>query len=102
MQRDDSGAVFVSSVDGHGVALKPLGDRPRPRDKTRVCCISDTHNVQDVIVLPTDCDLLVHAGDVLTESLLRHVEKGACTPKGVELFERFAEWFCRQIGRAHV
>jgi predicted phosphodiesterase len=56
---------------------------------TRVVCISDTHLVHDQMVLP-DGDVLVHAGDVMTESLLRHVQDGVAKEKGAELFTLFA------------
>jgi hypothetical protein len=56
---------------------------------TRVCAISDTHLVHDQMVLP-HADVLVHSGDVMTESLLRHVKDGAAKAKGEELFVQFA------------
>jgi hypothetical protein len=63
---------------------------------TRVCCISDTHLVHSQIEVPFG-DVLVHSGDVLTESLLRHVEgDGSAKNRGVELFTDFAKWFCAQ------
>jgi predicted phosphodiesterase len=49
--------------------------------------------VHDQMVLPA-ADVLVHAGDVMTESLLRHVKDGTAKAKGEELFVQFAEWFC--------
>ncbi len=62
---------------------------------TRCVLISDTHLVHDQMILPPG-DVLVHSGDVLTESLLRHVEDGTPKAKGVELFDLFAKWFCKQ------
>eukprot|EP01062_Namystynia_karyoxenos_P011883 TRINITY_DN1426_c3_g1_i1.p1 TRINITY_DN1426_c3_g1~~TRINITY_DN1426_c3_g1_i1.p1 ORF type:complete len:639 (+),score=185.29 TRINITY_DN1426_c3_g1_i1:85-1917(+) len=79
---------------------------PRPDGHLRVVCISDTHNEHEGIQLP-EGDVLVHSGDCLTESGLRHVlrqkrkdggweEIVSVRPLGVELFRRFAEWFGRQ------
>ena len=91
---------------------------PPDANKLRVVAISDTHLVHDQLQLP-DGDVLVHAGDILTESLLRHVDdkRGArgtlsrlfggsdgeesspqfvASEKGVALFEKFAQWFCNQ------
>lgn len=77
---------------------------PRPASCVRVVCISDTHNEHKTLRLPSG-DLLIHSGDCLTESGLRHVlrKESACVgswreiigvkPQGVQLFERFAEWF---------
>eukprot|EP01125_Pyxidicula_operculata_P018373 TRINITY_DN6522_c0_g1_i2.p1 TRINITY_DN6522_c0_g1~~TRINITY_DN6522_c0_g1_i2.p1 ORF type:complete len:402 (-),score=63.12 TRINITY_DN6522_c0_g1_i2:66-1271(-) len=65
---------------------------------TRVVSISDTHNVQQFLHLPLG-HILVHAGDILTESGLRHIR--ARTPNvpqsvkesGRKLFSNFASWF---------
>eukprot|EP01006_Ploeotia_vitrea_P035200 TRINITY_DN65845_c2_g8_i1.p1 TRINITY_DN65845_c2_g8~~TRINITY_DN65845_c2_g8_i1.p1 ORF type:complete len:435 (+),score=53.61 TRINITY_DN65845_c2_g8_i1:41-1306(+) len=71
---------------------------PCPPACTRIVCISDTHNEHHALDLPHG-DILVHAGDVLTESGLRHVKRGpdgtikSVNPEGTQLFERFAEWF---------
>jgi len=90
--------------------------RGKKKGCTRVVAISDTHNVQDAIHLPMG-DVLVHAGDILTESGRRHVVKdrggnngdflaeiknhgvaapGVAKESGVALFEQFASWFCAQ------
>lgn len=61
---------------------------------TRVVSISDTHLCQESINLPLG-DVLVHAGDILTESKLRHIKSGnVAKDSGVALFETFAQWFC--------
>ncbi len=61
----------------------------KPPGTTRICAISDTHLVHDQMVLPP-ADVLVHSGDVMTESLLRHVKDGVAKAKGEELFVQFA------------
>lgn len=73
----------------------------------RVVCISDTHNEHAALRLPKG-DLLIHSGDCLTESGLRHVLRKAPASEGQwqeivtvktegrELFERFAKWFGEQ------
>ena len=87
--------------------------------QTRIVAISDTHMVHDQLQLPAG-DVLVHAGDILTESFLRHTKDnrnargvlsrlfggGGSDEKeepqmeakasGVALFETFAQWFCAQ------
>eukprot|EP01063_Lacrimia_lanifica_P035814 TRINITY_DN6929_c0_g1_i2.p1 TRINITY_DN6929_c0_g1~~TRINITY_DN6929_c0_g1_i2.p1 ORF type:complete len:611 (+),score=220.23 TRINITY_DN6929_c0_g1_i2:66-1898(+) len=74
---------------------------PKPRGHTRVVCISDTHNEHERIQLP-DGDVLVHAGDVLTESGKRYVTRnkhGALVKydgAGTALYRRFAQWFTAQ------
>jgi|JI10StandDraft_1071094.scaffolds.fasta_scaffold2050952_2 hypothetical protein len=65
-----------------------------PKKQTRVVMISDTHLVHDQMRVPYG-EVLVHAGDVLTESLLRHVKDGKASDKGEELFRAFAAWFCK-------
>eukprot|EP00756_Hemistasia_phaeocysticola_P050998 Hpha_TRINITY_DN26182_c0_g1::TRINITY_DN26182_c0_g1_i1::g.155308::m.155308 len=92
-----------------------VGREPeQPAGTTRVVCISDTHNEHSTFVLPKG-DVLIHSGDCLTESGLRHVlrktgtgKKGewreivSVRPLGVELFRRFAEWFGAQPFRVKV
>lgn len=70
-----------------------------PTGCVRVVCVSDTHNEHACLRLP-EGHLLLHTGDVLTESGLRHVERDAATrqiirvtPAGEALFVNFAEWF---------
>ena len=49
---------------------------PKSNNKTiyRLVCISDTHNEHANLILPPG-DLLVHAGDILTESGQRHTKE---------------------------
>lgn len=64
----------------------------------RVVCISDTHNEHHGLRLPAG-DLLIHAGDCLTETGQRgYVTRSGgviqeVKPQGVELFKYFADWF---------
>jgi len=79
--------------------LQPL-DHPealplRPRGARRLVCVSDTHCEHGQLVLPPG-DVLVHAGDCLTESGSRHVSRGRPTEAGLAQFERFAAWFGAQ------
>ncbi len=70
--------------------LALFANEAKTEGTTRVCCISDTHLVHDQLVLP-EADVLVHAGDVMTESLLRHVtDKGEVKSQGEALFVKFA------------
>lgn len=72
-----------------------------PQSCTRVVAVSDTHCQTEHVRLPPG-DVLVHAGDVLTESGLRHVEDVRPgqplrpTERGVELVHEFAKWFGAQ------
>eukprot|EP01079_Euglenida_sp_SAG-EU17-18_P009146 gene9146-1643_t len=82
------------------------GTCPRQQDGcVRVVCISDTHCEHDGVSVP-DGDVLVHAGDILTESGLRYVDRGkdksikTVKDAGVVLFERFAAWLGR-LGHPH-
>jgi len=67
----------------------------------RVVCISDTHNEHEGLRLPAG-DLLIHAGDCMTETgqrgyVTRH--KGVIqdvSQEGVDLFKFFASWFGAQ------
>jgi len=74
---------------------------PVPPGHTRVVCISDTHNEHTKIVLPPG-HVLIHAGDVLTESGKRHVERNPdksirrVKSEGIALFSNFATWFRSQ------
>eukprot|EP00759_Apiculatamorpha_spiralis_P058693 PhF_6_TR9260/c0_g1_i2/m.14691 len=76
---------------------------PVPAGHTRVVCISDTHNEHEKMKLPAG-HVLVHTGDVLTESGIRYVERNKTTGvferfrnrEGVALFEKFAAWFGKQ------
>jgi len=67
----------------------------------RLVCIADTHNEHETLRLPAG-DVLVHAGDCLTESGRRHVKRAAdgaivrVKPAGEALFTRFAAWFGAQ------
>lgn len=47
----------------------------------RIVCISDTHNEHDALRLPPG-DVLIHSGDVLTESGTRHVMRGRGNRQG--------------------
>lgn len=97
--------------------LKPGGSKLEPfscnkNDKTippiapgmtRVVTISDTHNETKHLNLPWG-HILVHAGDVMTESGLRHVKQNkkgeelevTVKPNGYELFTKFATWLGSQ------
>eukprot|EP01124_Arcella_intermedia_P031181 TRINITY_DN6979_c0_g1_i1.p1 TRINITY_DN6979_c0_g1~~TRINITY_DN6979_c0_g1_i1.p1 ORF type:complete len:466 (+),score=41.37 TRINITY_DN6979_c0_g1_i1:54-1451(+) len=85
---------------------------PVPPSCVRVVCLSDTHNDHATLKLPWG-HLLIHAGDVLTESGVRHTttERGRVTLEsgrvkevdiqrasedGIKLFEDFAAWFGAQ------
>lgn len=67
----------------------------------RVVCIADTHNEHESLRLPAG-DLLIHAGDCLTASGTRHVERRSdgtivrVLPAGEALFKRFAAWLGAQ------
>jgi len=67
----------------------------------RIVCISDTHNEHEGLRLPAG-DILLHTGDVLTESGLRHVKRDmakkiiSVSPEGENLFRGFASWFGKQ------
>lgn len=68
----------------------------RPEGCVRLVCISDTHNEHEGLQLP-EGDVLIHAGDVLTESGKRHVRRSATVqPEGIALFDNFARWFGAQ------
>lgn len=90
--------------------LAPRGDTvlqtadtlpPCPEGHLRVVCIADTHNEHEGLALPMG-HILVHAGDILTESGRRHVTRDASgrisslAPSGVALVDRFAAWLGRQ------
>ena len=87
----------ASLVPFEGGAAAP----PTPAGCVRVVCIADTHNEHESLRLPAG-DVLVHAGDCLTESGRRHVERRAnktivrVLPEGEVLFARFAAWLGRQ------
>lgn len=82
-----------------------LRDTP-PEECVRIVCISDTHCEHKSLTPTTSCynplalpdgDILIHAGDCLCESGLRHATR---TPNGIEvhsageaLLEQFAAWF---------
>lgn len=69
---------------------------PVPSGCVRVVCISDTHNEHEGLRLP-DGDVLIHTGDILTESGMRHVlEGGEVAPEGDALLAEFAHWFGAQ------
>ena len=86
------GALYLAST-GELVEYDPAR-KARP-GFTRVLCISDTHLVHGQMHLPCEgVHLLVHAGDIMTESLLRHVSDGEPKNSGVALFEAFAQWLC--------
>ena len=74
---------------------------PCPPGHIRVVCIADTHNEHEGLSLPLG-HLLIHAGDVLTESGKRYVERGRdggirrVSPDGISLVERFAAWLGAQ------
>eukprot|EP00927_Polykrikos_kofoidii_P037365 TRINITY_DN31510_c0_g3_i1.p1 TRINITY_DN31510_c0_g3~~TRINITY_DN31510_c0_g3_i1.p1 ORF type:complete len:494 (-),score=59.00 TRINITY_DN31510_c0_g3_i1:282-1712(-) len=84
-----------------------LGNLPQtPEDCVRVVCISDTHNEHSAIRLPPG-DLLVHAGDCLTQSGVRHVLRNGhridtVKPAGEALLESFARWLGEQPFRHKV
>jgi len=68
----------------------------------RVVCISDTHNEHDGLRLPPG-DVLLHTGDVLTESGIRRsarAKENHSDDVGVALLRRFAAWF-GQLRYAH-
>lgn len=70
---------------------------PIPTGCTRVVCISDTHNEHDSLPLPWG-HVLVHTGDILTESGERHIlNKDTGHPKakpfGLTLVDKFVKWF---------
>jgi calcineurin-like phosphoesterase family protein len=92
---DEPGYTFVNVEKRKLIGLSIEEEiKHTKKTQTRVVSISDTHLVHDQILLPYG-DVLVHAGDIMTESKLRHV-KGEQQPKdgGVELFDKFAQWFC--------
>lgn len=68
------------------------------RGVIRVVCISDTHNEHESLRLPRG-DLLIHAGDCLTETGQRgYVRRTGgviqeVKQEGIALFEYFADWF---------
>ena len=68
---------------------------PKPPGLLRVVCIADTHNEHENVALPAG-DLLVHAGDALTESGRRHVKEQLVSDAGARLLDRFASWFGAQ------
>jgi hypothetical protein len=67
----------------------------------RIVCIADTHNEHESLCLPSG-HILVHAGDCLTESGQRYVERSMdgkiirVLPEGEDLFRRFAAWLAAQ------
>ncbi len=68
---------------------------PKPPGLLRVVCIADTHNEHENVALPAG-DLLIHAGDALTESGRRHVKQQLVSDAGAKLLDRFASWFGAQ------
>jgi hypothetical protein len=67
---------------------------PIPEGCVRVVCISDTHNQHDLINLPWG-HILVHAGDILTESRIRYVQRAngiEINPIGTQLLQNFSHW----------
>ena len=88
-----------------GASLRPVAGGgaapPRVPGCARVVCIADTHNEHETLRLP-EGDVLVHAGDCLTESGRRHVERRSdktivrVLPEGEALFARFAAWLGAQ------
>ena len=90
--------------------LEPCGASSLPppvRGCSRLVCIADTHNEHESLRLPPG-DVLIHAGDCLTESGTRYVERrhdlsiARVSPEGIELFRRFAVWFGAQPHRHKV
>eukprot|EP00026_Physarum_polycephalum_P006958 Phypoly_transcript_07011.p1 GENE.Phypoly_transcript_07011~~Phypoly_transcript_07011.p1 ORF type:complete len:472 (+),score=62.51 Phypoly_transcript_07011:66-1418(+) len=89
-----------TKLEPHRVSNGSNDVPPIPPGMVRVVTISDTHNETKNLKLPWG-HILVHAGDVLTESGLRHVKqkKGGeklevtVTPYGTDLFTKFASWF---------
>jgi hypothetical protein len=95
----------------HFAYLAPGGDTlvpahtsappPTANGCLRVVCIADTHNEHESLVLPAG-DVLLHAGDCLTASGTRHVERRSdgsivrVHPEGEALFTRFATWLGAQ------
>lgn len=89
----------------NGASLHPVAGSsaapPRVPGCVRVVCIADTHNEHETLRLP-EGDVLVHAGDCLTESGRRHVERRSdktivrVKPEGEALFARFAAWLGAQ------
>lgn len=80
--------------------LPPQSSSNNECPHTRVVCISDTHNQHTDLVLPMG-DVLIHSGDVLTESGLRHVKTDVgglvvAKDKGVQLVHHFAKWLGQQ------
>ena len=84
-----------ATLQQHSIAAPP----PVADGSVRVVCIADTHNEHASLHLPAG-DVLIHAGDCLTESGERHVRRSGATlevrPAGVELFVSFASWLARQ------
>lgn len=82
------------------VATTSAAMPPTPPECVRIVCISDTHNEHEALCLPLG-DVLIHSGDCLTESGVRHVvrREGAIRsvkPAGLEIFTNFAMWFGAQ------
>lgn len=85
---DDNGRLWSVS-EGQ---LNSVGQREH---HTRVVCMSDTHNQHHELRLPLG-DVLVHAGDILTESGTRYVSTGIGFDRGVGLFDNFCTWLGEQ------
>ncbi len=116
MDEPHPGFVYVGP---NGQANAAPMSASAPPAHTRIVAISDTvsvfslfcawpddgvdapqHNQHHTVVVPMG-DVLVHAGDVLTESGLRHVKEAGggklvAKKKGIELVHEFARWFGAQ------
>eukprot|EP00009_Paramoeba_aestuarina_P004238 CAMPEP_0201510634 /NCGR_PEP_ID=MMETSP0161_2-20130828/3238_1 /ASSEMBLY_ACC=CAM_ASM_000251 /TAXON_ID=180227 /ORGANISM="Neoparamoeba aestuarina, Strain SoJaBio B1-5/56/2" /LENGTH=454 /DNA_ID=CAMNT_0047905831 /DNA_START=73 /DNA_END=1434 /DNA_ORIENTATION=- len=74
---------------------------PIPEGATRVVSIADTHNEHEAVSLPWG-HLLIHAGDILTESGQRYCKRDehknviSVDEKGPKLFRKFAKWLGKQ------
>lgn len=67
----------------------------------RIVCISDTHNEHEGLQLP-EGDILIHAGDCLTETgqrgyvIRKHGRIQEVKDEGIAVFQYFADWFGAQ------
>jgi len=86
-----------SSPDGDLIPCLSTELPPCSPGHIRVVCIADTHNEHEQLSLPRG-HLLVHAGDVLTESGTRYVTRDSAgkvlsvSPAGTTLLTEFAGW----------
>jgi predicted phosphodiesterase len=84
--------ISRSQSDSRDGKVRQMGDRsfqrdlpPTPADSCRVCIISDTHEKHASLSIP-ECNILIHAGDILMSS--RFISR----EHAVRKYQKFNSW----------